>query len=69
MSKLTDTLYIEGMSCGHCIKAVREALESVEGVEVDDVVLGTARVTYDTDKVDRSEIVEAVEEEGYHVQG
>ena len=31
-SKITKTIYIEGMSCGHCSKRVEEALKSVKGV-------------------------------------
>ena len=32
-SKMTKTIYIEGMSCGHCSKRVEEALKSVKGVK------------------------------------
>lgn len=34
-----------GMSCAHCVRAVREALESVEGLRVHDVAVGRATVT------------------------
>lgn len=30
---MTQTLRITGMSCGHCVRAVTAALESVAGVE------------------------------------
>ena len=63
----TETITIEGMTCQHCVKAVREALEDLEGVQVDDVQIGSARITYDPDEVERDEIVEAVEDEGYEV--
>src|SRR5918912_549226 len=29
------TLKIDGMSCGHCVKAVKSALEGIDGVAVD----------------------------------
>lgn len=32
-SKITKTIFIEGMSCGHCLKRVEEALKSVKGVK------------------------------------
>ncbi|MBE2185145.1 MAG: heavy-metal-associated domain-containing protein [Rhodothermales bacterium] len=38
------TLRIDGMSCGHCVRAVREALGSVEGLAVDEVQVGEATV-------------------------
>ena len=62
-----DTLHIEGMSCGHCVAAVREALESIEGVTVEAVEIGTANVRYDEASADRDRLVEAVEEAGYMV--
>jgi len=31
--KITKTIFIEGMSCGHCSKRVKEALKSVDGVK------------------------------------
>lgn len=40
----TRTLHIGGMSCDHCVRAVREALGSVEGLAVDDVQIGEATV-------------------------
>ncbi len=68
MTMQTETLTIGGMSCGHCVRAVREALERVEGVEVENVEIGTARVRYDASKTPRARIAEAVEEEGYAVE-
>jgi copper chaperone CopZ len=59
------TLHIDGMSCGHCVSAVRGALERVPGVEVRQVEIGTATVAFDPTKTSTSEIVEAVNDEGY----
>lgn len=61
----TETLTIQGMSCGHCVRAVREALERVDGVNVEEVEIGSARVSYDPEQVDHDVLVQAVEEEGY----
>ena len=32
-NKIIKTIFIEGMSCGHCSKRVEEALKSVNGVK------------------------------------
>lgn len=37
-------LRIEGMHCGSCIRRVTQALQKVDGVEVEEVRLGAARV-------------------------
>ena len=63
----TETLTITGMSCDHCVGAVRTALESVDGVEVEDVRVGEARVRYDAAIVDPAALARAVEEEGFAV--
>lgn len=36
------TITIEGMTCGHCVAAVRKALEGLPGVEVEEVRIGGA---------------------------
>ena len=59
------TIEIKGMTCGHCTRAVMEALQSVPGVEkVLDVNLnpGEAKVL---GSADPAALVKAVEEEGY----
>lgn len=63
----TETLTITGMSCGHCVRAVETALESVDGVEVEDVRVGEARVRYDAAIVDPAALARAVKEEGFAV--
>jgi copper chaperone len=61
------TLQIEGMSCGHCVSRVQKALSRVEGVHVDQVGIGSARVSYDA-AVSLQQIREAVENAGFEVQ-
>ena len=63
----TETLTITGMSCGHCVRAVQTALESVNGVDVEDVRVGEARVRYDDEAVDPAALARAIEEEGFAV--
>jgi copper chaperone len=65
MDKLT--MQITGMTCGHCVAGVTRALKGVPGVTVDQVVLGTASVEYDSTATTPASIARAVEEEGYHV--
>ncbi|MCG0239090.1 MAG: cation transporter [Firmicutes bacterium] len=61
------TLKIEGMSCGHCVKAVTEALKGLAGVTDAEVSIGSATVTFDPGQVSLDRIKAAVEEEGYRV--
>lgn len=58
-------LSISGMSCGHCIAAVRAALELVPGVEVIDVKVGKARVEFEPGTVTDRALLDAVEDAGY----
>ncbi|MGI9038772.1 MAG: heavy-metal-associated domain-containing protein [Gemmatimonadota bacterium] len=65
MNRREATLAIEGMSCGHCVAAVTTALEEMDGVEVQDVEIGSARVAYDSDAVTPEELEVAVQAKGY----
>jgi copper chaperone len=59
------TLFIEGMSCGHCLHAVNKALASVPGVEIGSVRIGRADLRYDESVIVPGRIVEAVSGAGY----
>ena len=61
------TLKIEGMTCEHCVKAVRTVLEETPGVQVTDVSIGSAEIEYDPAITDLATIEEAIAEEGYAV--
>jgi copper chaperone len=63
MSKLV--LEIQGMSCGHCVSAVSEALRELDGVNVEAVRIGSAQVDYQPDVVSPEQIVLAIEDAGY----
>lgn len=60
---------VGGMSCNHCVMAVKEAVEDVDGVSSCEVDLeaGTAKVVYE-DSVEDSAIAEAITEEGFEVK-
>lgn len=59
------TLRIDGMSCGHCVAAVKKALDGVDGVTVDSVAIGTATVEYDPSVASVEKITDAVNDAGY----
>lgn len=59
------TLRIDGMSCDHCVRAVRQALEAVPGVAVRAVAVGTATVEFDDREVPLERVLDAVNDEGY----
>lgn len=61
------TIEIEGMSCGHCVMNVRKALETLDGVSVQDCRIGGAEVKYDESKVTTADIDSAVQKAGYRV--
>ncbi len=67
METVSKTIRIEGMSCGHCVKAVREALERVDGIRVHTVEIGTAVFEIDDSVADFDTVSRAVEEAGYTV--
>jgi copper chaperone len=59
------TLEIKGMSCGHCLNAVNQALRGLAGVTVDSVRIGGAEVRFDASMVTPDRITAAVEDAGY----
>jgi len=59
-------LTIQGMSCGHCVMHVKQALDDVDGLEVEDVQIGNAKVWYDDEKI-ANILKNKVEEAGYRV--
>lgn len=64
----TLELTIGGMSCQHCVRAVREALESVAGVTVSRVDVGHASLTFDASQSSAAIIADAVTDAGYEVR-
>lgn len=60
-------MLVEGMSCGHCEKAVKNALGEVAGVSSVNVDLATKKVQVDGENLLDNLLKEAVEEAGYDV--
>lgn len=63
-------LQVEGMSCGHCVKAVENSLGELKGIDSVDVTLaeGLVDVTYNAKKITVDTIKETITEEGYTVK-
>jgi copper chaperone CopZ len=58
-------LSIEGMSCGHCVSRVRRALQSIEGVEVRSVEVGSAVAEVDPARTKPEDLIRAVDDVGF----
>ena len=65
----TVELAIDGMTCGGCVRSVKNVLESIQGVTSAEVSLEKAQatVTYDPAKADVNRMKEAVTDAGYQV--
>lgn len=59
---------VGGMSCGHCVKSVTQALQALHGVDVKQVVVGSATVSYDPAKTTPDQLAQAIEDAGYDVR-
>ncbi|GAA5512358.1 copper-exporting P-type ATPase [Deinococcus carri] len=64
---MTTELTVTGMTCGHCEKAVQNALKNVPGVQDVRVNLREGSATVQGD-ADPQALVAAVTEEGYGAQ-
>lgn len=60
----TETLTIEGMSCSHCVSAVRTALEGVPGASIRAVEIGSATVDL-APEADHDALRQAIEDAGF----
>lgn len=61
------TITIQGMSCGHCVAAVKEALDNLETIQSSSVEIGKAIISADS-HVDMASVEQALREEGYTVE-
>ena len=59
------TLHISGMSCGHCLNAVKNALSAAPGVQLRSVLMGRADVDYDPAVTTPEQVANVVAEAGY----
>lgn len=70
MSTLTTAIYgVDGMTCGHCVRAVTAEVGAIPGVCDVRVDLATATVTVDSEQpLDAAAVRAAVEEAGYEIR-
>jgi copper chaperone len=61
------TLKVEGMSCGHCVNAVENALKSAGAKGTVDLANGTVTIEYDENNVSLDQLKQAIEDQGYDV--
>ena len=63
------TLNVQGMSCGHCVKAVETSVGALAGVQEVKVNLDEAKVTvaFDEAAVSVDQIKEAIDDQGYDI--
>ena len=63
---MNQTFQVQGMSCGHCVSAVTQAVKSVDPQAQVKVDLGSGQVEVQSER-DRAALAKAIEEEGYTV--
>jgi copper chaperone len=61
----TVNLSIKGMHCGGCATKVSKALKSLPGVKVENVAVGSARVSFDPQKTSAADLTVAVDNLGF----
>ena len=57
---------VNGMSCGHCVMAVEKELDKLD-VNSIKVEIGSVKVAYEPEKINKEKIIKAIEEAGYKV--
>ena len=60
-------LTIDNMHCGSCVRRVTNALESIPGIALESVEVGSARVVIDLAKANSSEVIETLGRIGFPV--
>jgi copper chaperone CopZ len=66
--KVEKTLKVSGMTCGACVRHVTQALSRIDGLQVKDVALGSARISFDANVVRDQTVIDAVRAAGYDAQ-
>ena len=69
MAKETQKLNVQGMSCQHCVHAVKSSVSALAGVDTVEVSLEKNLVTvgFDPGKTSLPSITAAIEDQGYSV--
>jgi len=65
---MTKKIYIDGMSCSHCVKRVENSLKSLDGVGFVNVSLEEKVATVEVSKdINDEEFIKAIDDAGYTV--
>lgn len=64
--KMTKTIKINGMSCQHCVMAVKKELQKLELNNLE-VKIGEAFVEFDEELTSLENVIDAIVEAGYEV--
>ncbi|MGM0851176.1 MAG: copper chaperone CopZ [Bacillota bacterium] len=64
-----ESLTVEGMSCGHCVKAIESSVAKLDGVKSVQVSLEDKKVEveFDGSQVKLDDIKETIDDQGYDV--
>ncbi len=69
MTQSEKTYRVEGMTCGHCERAVKEEVEELQGVESAEADRATGTLVVRGPAIDDAAVSAAVAEAGYRVAG
>lgn len=58
-------LHIDGMHCGSCVRRVTQALNTTEGIEVQEVRIGAARLKSSADSLPLDAAIAALAKAGF----
>lgn len=61
-------LYVEGMSCNHCVDSIEKALKSMGVTAVVDLSTHLVTVEFEQNQISLSLIQELIEKQGYEVK-
>jgi copper chaperone CopZ len=59
------TLVIDGMHCGACVRRVTQALGATEGVQVEEVQVGSARLSSSAEPAPVQQAIDALAKIGF----
>lgn len=68
---MTHSFSVGGMTCGHCDRAVRAAIENLDvqaSVHIERCEAAPTQVRVDSERLTREQIAAAITQEGYSVQ-
>lgn len=63
---IEKSIKINGMSCNHCVMAVKKELSKLN-IDSVEVTIGSAKILFDETKATESQIEEAIKEAGFEV--